>query len=65
MKTISKKIKDELADVAKDLGVSEEAALQEVVSSYRARTTSSDLRSELLAWDAASAADFSAFEKML
>ncbi len=63
MKTITKKIKDELADVARDLGVSEEAALQEVVSSYRAHTAPSDLRDELRAWDAASAADFIAFEK--
>ena len=65
MKTISKKIKKTLADVAKDLGVSEEAVLQEAVSSYQTRVASSDLRAELRAWDAASAADFAAFEKKL
>lgn len=65
MEVISPQIKKELAGVAKDLGISEEAALQEVVSSYRLRTASSDLRSELQAWEATSVADFSAFEKTI
>lgn len=63
MKTTSKKIRDGLADVARDLGISEEEVLQEAVSSYRARIASSDLRSELLMWDAASVEDFAQFEK--
>jgi hypothetical protein len=65
MKTISEKIKNGLLGVARDLGISEEEVLQEAVSSYRARVASSDLRSELLLWDAASAEDFAQFEKKI
>ncbi|GEM_PF-6315170 len=65
MEVISSKIKKELAWVAKDLGISEEAALQEVVSSYRLRSASLDLRSELQAWDAASSEDFTTFSKKI
>lgn len=65
MKTLSKKIEKELLGVAKHLGISEEEVLQEAVSSYRARLASSDLREELRMWDAASAADFAAFEKTI
>ena len=65
MKTLSKKVEKELADVVRNLGISEEEALQEAVSSYRVRVDSTDFRSELIAWDAASAADFLSFEKKL
>lgn len=65
MKTLSKKAEMELTRAAKNLGISEEKVLEEAVLSYRARIDSSDLRSELIAWDAASAVDFAAFEKKI
>lgn len=65
MKTLSKKVERKLASVARDLGISREEALQEVVLAYRARLDSTDLRAEWIAWDAASATDFSTFEKTL
>lgn len=65
MKILSKKVEKKLASVAKDLGISRGEALHEAVRLYRAHVDSSDLRRELIAWDAASAADFAAFEKKL
>lgn len=65
MKTISKKAERELAAVAKKLGVPKENALSKAVSFFRKHLAADTLQKELLAWDAASAADFAAFEKKL
>lgn len=65
MKTISKKAEKDLADVARRLGVPKQNALSRAVSFYRRHLATDTLRKELLAWDAASAADFVTFEKKI
>ena len=65
MKTIPKKLNKELADAAKDMGVSKEEALRDALLLYRKRSTASPLRDELLLWDRASEEDFTRFEKKI
>lgn len=65
METISPATEKEISAVAKKLGISSKRALRRAVTSFRRSVDSQSLRGELLAWDAASAADFAQFEKRI
>lgn len=65
METISPAIEKEISAVAKKLGISRDRVLRRAVASFHRHVDSQSLRDELLAWDAASAADFAAFEKKI
>ncbi len=65
MKTLSEKANEELANVARDMGVSKEVALRKALLFYREHQPASSLRDELLLWDKASTEDFARFEQSL
>ncbi len=63
MKTLSEKVNKELANVARDMGVSKETALRKALLFYRKHQPGPSLRDELLLWDRASTEDFAGFEQ--